>query len=239
MVYPSIFSTYYDLPTIHTGSTIHAFLTLDNKEDTLTQSQMLKATDSQQFITVQLPEIRVLEKMDVFKYLPIDCLPPRARLLSSIWSYRRKRRPTGELLKHKARICVDGSQQMLGRDYWESYAPVVTWSTVRLVLLLSTILNLKSRQLDYTQAFPQAELQNPVYMKLPQGWFYDTHTKSLQQHSNPKFNDTSHLIQLKRNLYGCKQAAQNWYQPVNNGILAEGFISPKQTHAYILETIVL
>jgi hypothetical protein len=90
---------------------IQAYLTLNNKEDTLTQSQMLKTTDANLFIKAQTPEIRGLEKMGVFKYSPIHTLPPRARLLSSIWSYRRKRRPNGALLKHKARLCVDGSQQ--------------------------------------------------------------------------------------------------------------------------------
>lgn len=95
----------------------------------------------------------------------------KERWISAIWSYCHKRRPTGELLKYKAQLCVDGSQQMYGRDFWETYAPVVTWSTVRLILLLSTVLNLKSRQVDYTQAFPQADLEDPVYMRLPQGWF--------------------------------------------------------------------
>jgi hypothetical protein len=76
--------------------------------------------------------------MGVFQYNHIRDLPHGAKLLSSIWSYRRKRRPNGDLLKHKARICVDGSQQQLGRDYWDTYAPVVSWSTVRLVLLLSS-----------------------------------------------------------------------------------------------------
>lgn len=99
---------------------------------------------------------------------------------------------------HNARICADGSQQLLGRDYWGTLAPVVTWSTLHLLLLLSTILNLKSRQVDYAQASPQADLQDPIYMKLPQGWLYNIHTKSLQQHSDPKYNETSHFIQLKQ-----------------------------------------
>lgn len=143
---------------------------MDNKEDTLTQGQMLHAADSSAFIQAQTPEIRGLEKMNVFQYCSISELPPRAKLLSSIWSYWCKRRPTGELLKYKARLCVDGSQQLYGRDFWETYAPVVTWSTVRLILLLSTVLNLKSRQVDYTQAFPQADLTDPVFMRLPQGF---------------------------------------------------------------------
>jgi hypothetical protein len=140
---------------------------MNNKEDTLTQSQMLKASDSSAFLKAQESEIRGLENMKVFQYEKISDLPAKARLLSSTWSYRRKRCLNGELVKHKARLCVDGSQQMLGRDYWETYAPVVSWPTVRLTLLLSTILGLKSRQVDYTQAFPQADLEDPVFMRLP------------------------------------------------------------------------
>jgi transposase InsO family protein len=223
---PHVFSTYIDLPVVYTESSLSAYLALNNKEDTLTQSQMLRTQDMEKFISSQIPEIRGLEAMGVFAYKTIETLPPRARLLSSIWSYRRKRKPNGELLKHKARICVDGSQQALGRDYWETYAPVVSWSTVRLVLLLSTLLNLKSRQVDYTQAFPQADLADPVYIRLPQGW-YITPSGTLEPHSNPKFNDTTHYIQLMKNLYGCKQAARNWFQHLDAGLKAHGF---KQSH---------
>jgi hypothetical protein len=63
-------------------------------------------------------------------------LPSDARLVSSVWSYCHKWRPDGELLKHNARICVDTSQQLQGHDFRDTYAPVVSWLTVRLVLLL-------------------------------------------------------------------------------------------------------
>jgi hypothetical protein len=72
---------------------------------------MIRAADSTPFIAAQEPEIRGLEKMQVFQYKDISELPPHAKLLSSIWSYRCKRRLNGELIKHKARICVDRSQQ--------------------------------------------------------------------------------------------------------------------------------
>jgi hypothetical protein len=132
--FTTVFSSFIDLPILYTEASIQAFLAMDNKEDTLTQSQMLKTDDKGAFIAAQLPEIRGLEKMNVFEYKDIHTLPPRARLLSSIWSYRRKRHPNGELIKQKARLCIDGSQQQHGRDYWETYAPVVSWSTVHLIL---------------------------------------------------------------------------------------------------------
>jgi hypothetical protein len=117
-----------------------------------------------------------------------------------------KHSPIGKILKHKAHLCIEGSQQEHGRDYWEVYTPVVCWQTIRLLLLLSTILDLKGRQVDYTQAFPHAPLEDPVYMHMPQGWFMDENG-NLIQHPDPKYHDKDHYIQLKHNLYGCKQAA--------------------------------
>jgi hypothetical protein len=117
---------------------------MDNKVDTLTQLQMLKLPDAQQFIESQPKEIKGLLDMVVFEFHPMSAKPREARLLSSIWSYHCKQSPVGEILKYKSRICVDGSQQAYGRDYWESYA----------LLLLSSILDLKQCQVDYTQAFP-------------------------------------------------------------------------------------
>ena len=38
-----------------------------------------------------------------------------------------------------------------------------------MVLILSAIFGLKSHQVDYTQAFPQAPLDDPIFMQIPQG----------------------------------------------------------------------
>jgi hypothetical protein len=63
-------------------------------------------------------------------------------------------------------------------------------------------------------------------MRLPQGWHISSEG-NLEPRSDPKYNDHTHFIQLKRNLYGCKQAARNWFQHLNQGILAEGFTQSK------------
>jgi hypothetical protein len=159
--------------------------TVSSDGDTLTQSAMLKAHDRAEFIAAQLPEIAGLEKQGVFTYHDIATLPPQARLLNAIWSYKRKRSPTGALLKHKSRLCTDGSQQRPGIDYTDTYAPVVAWSTVRLVLALSSMLNLHTRQVDFTQAFTQFPIDRDVFMKIPQGWFVSG--GNLQPHPDPTF----------------------------------------------------
>jgi hypothetical protein len=203
-----------------------ASTTCNNKEDILTQSQMLKAADSGAFIECQRAEIAGLKQFGVMDIEHISQLHAKAKLLSSIWSYRRKRLPNGVLLKHKSRLCVNGKEQAFGRDYWETYAPVASWATIRLLMLLSTLLGLKSRQVDYTQAFPQAKLDEPVFMKVPQGWYVNS-AGDLLPHDDPRFNDTSHYFRLKRNLYGCKQAARNWFKHLTAGLLKEGFKQSK------------
>jgi hypothetical protein len=95
------------------------------------------------------------------------------------------------------------------------------------MLILSTFLNLKTHQVDYTQAFPQALLDDPVFMRIPQGWYVDHTDGQLQQHNDPKYNDSTHYLQLKRNLYGCKQAARNWFNHLTKGLLQLGFTQSK------------
>ena len=59
-------------------------------------------------------------------------VPKDAPLLSSVWQMKRKRKPsTGEISKYKARMNVNGKEQIKGIHYDETYAPVVGWSTIR------------------------------------------------------------------------------------------------------------
>lgn len=178
-----------------------------NNPNILSQSQMLRAEDSDAFVATQIPEIRGLEDMQVFEYHPASDMPHGRPLLNAIWSYRRKRRVDGTLLKHKSHICADGSQMQHGIDYWESYAPVVHWLTVCLTMVLAALLGLKNRQVDFTQAFVQADLADDVLLRVPQGWCYNSTAGLLEQHTNPAFTNSSH----KKNLYGVVQASRNWF----------------------------
>ena len=64
-----------------------------------------------------------------------------------------------------------------------------------MVLVPSALFKLKSRQVDYTQAFPQAPLDDDVFMRIPQGWFVDPATQQLLQHPDDlTFKDREHFI---------------------------------------------
>jgi acetate kinase len=48
---------------------------------------------------------------------------------------------------------VNGSRQIQGIDYMESFAPVFQCSTIRMVNTLAAMYNLKGKKIDFTQAF--------------------------------------------------------------------------------------
>jgi len=170
--------------------------------DTLTQSAMLKASNREDFLCAQAPELTGLHDSGIFSYHTIDTLPSKACLLNAIWSYCCKRTLAGVLCKYKARLCTDGSQQQYGIDDWETYAPVVSWSMVWLLLTLSSKHKWHSTQIDFTQAFMQPPVVEDIYMKIPQGWYVEA--GFLKRHKDPKHRDTSHCFKLEKSLFGIK-----------------------------------
>jgi hypothetical protein len=62
--------------------------------------------------------------------------------------------------------------QIKGVNFFETYAPVVQWTTVRLMLILEVLLGLKSKQGDVTAEFHHTELDDgkEVYVKIPRGF---------------------------------------------------------------------
>ncbi len=81
---PNIFSAYLTLPIEHQNTPSHAYPIVDNKKETLTQSQMLRDPDMAAFIKSQPKEGQGLLDMDVFDIHHISTKLTDARNLSSI-----------------------------------------------------------------------------------------------------------------------------------------------------------
>ena len=116
-----------------------------------------------------LEEIEVHEKRYHWKVMGRKDLPPEAKTIMAIWSFKRKQYPDGSLNRHKSRLCAHGGQQTWGQDYWDTYAPLVTWASVRLILVVAKILKIDYKSIDFVPAFPQADLPILVFMDLPAG----------------------------------------------------------------------
>eukprot|EP00985_Skeletonema_marinoi_P020725 scaffold12380_cov197-Skeletonema_marinoi.AAC.1 len=137
-------------------------------------------------------------------------MPTGKKAITSIWSMKRKRLPDGTLLKHKARLCAHGGMQQWGENYWETYSPVVNMLTVRLLLIICKIHKLHSKSIDFVLAFPQADLEEDIWMQIPQGVTVES------EDGEPR------LLKLCKNLYGLKQGSNNWFKHLKKGLITRG-----------------
>ena len=169
--------------------------------DILYWDQAMRAHDREKFLEAVSVELDRHEKMGNYEPIPIEKVLQGTKLLDMVWSMRRKRRiNTQEVYKWKARLNVHGGQQEHGVHYWDTYTPVVTWQTVRFFLILSILLGWRSRQLDFVMAYPQAPAEMPLYLRMPQGY------------KRKGMTWKTHVLKLKRNVYGQKQAGRVWNQ---------------------------
>ena len=115
-------------------------------------------------------EVMTLESMGAWEIVD---RPVGKKVLPGTWALHRKRYPDGRVKKLKARFCALGDKQIEGVDFFETYAPVVSWNTMRTLLALEVHLGLASCQVDYTSAFVHADLSDEVYVEMPQGFRQD------------------------------------------------------------------
>jgi Reverse transcriptase (RNA-dependent DNA polymerase) len=147
--------------------------------------------------------------------IPKTNLPKSARVLPAVWAMKRKRKILdGTIYKWKARLNIDGGKQVQGLDYWETYAPVASWSTIRLVLVMAVRHKWVLRQLDFVQAFPQAPIEQEMFMEVPKGF-------------NVGGSRITHVLKLLRNIYGQKQAGRVWNGYLTKGLIQMGFTQSK------------
>jgi hypothetical protein len=104
--------------------------------------------------------------------------------------------------KHKAWFCCRGDKQIEGVDFFDIYAPVVAWSTVRMLMNIAIQQGWASWQVDFSNTFVQATLEEEVYVKMP--------AMFANEHSNGK---DAVILKLNKRLYGLAQAPHSsWHQ---------------------------
>ena len=180
--------------------------------DTLSFTQALQEADAINFLNAAEREVRDHESRGHWARVLRSSMPANHKAIPAVWAMKRKSRPDGTLLKHKARLCAGGHRQVYEVNYWDTYSPVVQWVTVRLLLILASVENLHTRQVDFVLAFPQADLDVLIYIQLPQGFDDDSKT---------------HVLLLKKNLYGLKQASSSWFEKLRLGLKQQGFVQSK------------
>ena len=182
--------------------------------DIMYYHQALQQPDAHQFAKAIVKEVNGHVENNHWQLIKRKDVPEDAQVVPSVWSMRRKRNlTTNEITKHKARLNLHGGKQVYGMNYYETYAPVVTWFAIRLMIVMGIIFCWSLRQVDFVMAYPQAPIETDIYMELPQG--VQTATG----------NSKDHVLKLLKNIYGQKQAGRVWNSFLVDKLTSLGYTS--------------
>jgi hypothetical protein len=208
--------SYHRVNLLYDG-TINCFSTLAQStvasNETFNYKEALQQPDKIEFIKAMINEVDDHKTRKHWTLMKRYDLPNGTKTIMAIWSFKRKQYPDSTLNKHKARLCAHSGMQTWGQNYWETYAPVVNWASVRILLAVAKIHGLSSKSIGFVLAFPQADLEVPVYMELPLG--FDAPDNENHKH---------YVLRLNKSLYGLKQAGYNWFAKLSNGLEDHGFV---------------
>jgi hypothetical protein len=188
-------------------------------EDIPNWHQATTGPDAAGFWEAMRKEIETLEKKGVWEVVKRENW---MTVVPTTWAFRYKRTVFGTVKKLKARFCMRGDLEKEGINYWDStYAPVISWNTVRLMTMLQAQLGLASHQVDYVCAFTNAEVEKPP------GWDKMTpeeQYKNSQFAEMPKgFGEPGMVLCLKKNLYGRVSAPKTWFNFLRDNLKECGF----------------
>lgn len=89
-------------------------------------------------------------------------------------------------------------------DYNETFSPVSSKDSIRIILALVAHCNLELHQMDVKTAFLNSDLDENIYMEQPLGFVEE---------------GKDHLVcKLGKSIYGLKQASRQWFMKTDQKV---------------------
>ncbi|KAK1650019.1 hypothetical protein QYE76_067824 [Lolium multiflorum] len=175
-------------------------------EDPTSYKEAIKSLNSSKWQIAMEDELKSMGSNDVWDLVEV---PNGAKRVGCKWIYKTKYDPKGNIERFKARLVAKGFTQREGIDYKETFSPVSSKDSFRIVMALVAHFDLELHQMDVKTAFLNGDLDEDVYMTQPEGFVVE---------------GKEHLAcRLKKSIYGLKQASRQWYLKFDKIIRTFGF----------------
>ncbi|KAG3092998.1 hypothetical protein PI125_g16978 [Phytophthora idaei] len=135
-------------------------------------------------------------------------LPNGQRAIGTKWVFKIKCKADGSIEKYKARLVAKGFKQKYGIDYTETFAPVVKYVTLRMVIALAKYYGWPLDQLDVVTAFLYGIMKELVFCAVPEG---------------VELDGDFDCLELVKAIYGLKQASRVWNETFDEFVCSIGF----------------
>ena len=121
-------------------------------------------------------------------------MPENFKPIGCKWVFKTKKDAKGKIERFKAKLVAKGYTQKERVDYTETFSPVSSKDSFRIIMALTAHFNLELHQMDVKTAFLNGDLYEEVYMQQPEGFVVD---------------GKEHMVcRLQKSIYGLKQASR-------------------------------
>ena len=117
-------------------------------------------------------------------------MPGGVKSIGCKWVFKTKKDSLGNIDRLKARLVAKGFTQRVGIDYTKTFSPISKKDSLRIIMALVAHFDFDLHQMDVKTTFLSGNLEEEVYMKQPEGFFY---------------SEGEHLVcKLSKSIYGLK-----------------------------------
>ena len=169
-----------------------SFLTSDH-DVPQTRNAAVKSPESAEWEKAMQYEVDKIQENNTWDLVP---RPSHKPVIQARWVFAKKKDQHGNVTSFRARHVAKGFTQTKGVDYNHTYAPVLRFSTVRVILAVAAALDMDLHQMDAPSAFLNGEVEEEIYVEQPVGFI--------------KPGDENLVCRLNKGLYGTKQAGNIW-----------------------------
>ncbi|UYV62276.1 hypothetical protein LAZ67_1008425 [Cordylochernes scorpioides] len=119
-------------------------------------------------------------------------IPVNAKVVKSKWVFKISK--DQENKTYKARLVAMGYNQIPGRDYNESFSPVIKNATLRTILSMAATKDSVIKLFDVKAAYLNENIENTIFMEQPAGFV----------------QDRNKVCKLNKSIYGLPQSGRSW-----------------------------
>jgi len=173
-----------------------------------TWKQAMESPEAPKWRAATNKEMASIDEMGVWDLVPRSSVPRSQIIIACKWVFKIKTDEHGAVTVYKARLTPKGFMQREGVNVYETFAATGKYKSMRIGLSIAAACDYELDQMDVPVAFQQAELDEEVYMELPEGYR----------------EGKEHLVcKLKKALYGLKQGPRNWWLLISKFLCEMGF----------------
>ncbi|KAL2114802.1 hypothetical protein VTJ04DRAFT_2111 [Mycothermus thermophilus] len=134
----------------------------------------------------------------------------KGRILPLKWVFTYKLDEEGNVERCKARLCVRGDLQPHS-SLETTYAATLAARSFRLMMAIAAFFDLETEQFDVKQAFLYSDIDQPVYVKFPDG-----------------YEENGYCLRVEKGLYGLREAPYLWYREFSKTLRKLGLTASKE-----------